>query len=592
MPSINHRNKIAVIGTGASALYLLKNLLESLDTLSSTIDEIVLFERGSRAGMGMPYHPATTDCFNLCNISSEEVPYLQQPLADWLRLRPEESLSRFNMKRETITDTDTYPRLAVGEYFEAQFHEIVDTLRAHGVRIRVKLNTPVTDLRDNPTTNTVHLSYGSSTETFDRVVIATGHAFNDGDQPEQGYYASPWPIQKYLPAEGKPLNIVVGTLGASLSAFDVVTSIAHRQGRFESQGDTLRFIPHKGVEKFRIVMHAANGWLPHLQYNQCRPFREVYRYISRLDLLAMRDTKGQLHLTDFFDQVCRLVLSNAFAEDGRSDLATQLLDKNFSLEQFVDQMSAEHTYDNPFEGMKREFSEAKKKVANSQPVRWKESLDDLMYTLSYHADLLPAEDHLRLKNHVLPFLNSVIAAMPLTSAAVLLALYDAGVIDLVAGRAEVTATRDKQTTITVTHDDDSTTTHTYGLFVDCTGQSGLDLKTYPFQTLVAEKSVRAATAPFTNPAQHNGERHLDLPGITIDAAYRIVGDDNQPNPRIYDIAFPHIAGLRPYSYGLQACNHTAGVVIEAWKLESTTGSPPPSKTETLTRLHDVVANEA
>ena len=56
--------------------------------------------------------------------------------------------------------------------------------------------------------------------------------------------------------------------------------------------------------------------------------------------------------------------------------------------------------------------------------------------------------------------------------------------------------------------------------------------------------------------------------------------------RIYDIAAPHTSGLRPYSYGLQACNHTAAIVVQAWVEEikaaaSVDTSPACSRGSTL-----------
>ena len=87
-----------------------------------------------------------------------------------------------------------------------------------------------------------------------------------------------------------------------------------------------------------------------------------------------------------------------------------------------------------------------------------------------------------------------------------------------------------------------------------------------------------------------GPRYV-LPGIDIDAAYRVIGEDGNANPRVFDIAFPHTSGLRPYSYGLQACNHTAGIVVEAWREEFKRGQSPTSNSAQLTKLHDKVANE-
>jgi hypothetical protein len=53
-------------------------------------------------------------------------------------------------------------------------------------------------------------------------------------------------------------------------------------------------------------------------------------------------------------------------------------------------------------------------------------------------------------------------------------------------------------------------------------------------------------------------------GVDIDASYRLIGKDGKPNTRIYDVAFTHASGVRPYSYGLQACSATTQILVEAW----------------------------
>ena len=65
-----------------------------------------------------------------------------------------------------------------------------------------------------------------------RLVIATGHSFVEPDEAELGYYSSPWSMQKLIPEESHFHNFEIGTLGTSLSAFDVISSLSHRQGKF------------------------------------------------------------------------------------------------------------------------------------------------------------------------------------------------------------------------------------------------------------------------------------------------------------------------------------------------------------------------
>ncbi len=567
------RPALAVIGAGASALYLLQNLLSQGG--AKLFSSVTVFDARDRPGVGMPYSRTTTDRYNLCNISSEELPPLPETLVDWLRAREDQTLRDYGLTREELDAGETYARVVLGDYFEAQFEAVVETLAAAGLAVRWRPEVAVIDLRDEPGTNEVMVVTDQGRESFGRVVIATGHCFDEGeDQPALGYFASPWPMTKLLPARGERHDFAIGTLGASLSAFDVVTSLAHRHGRFEPAGPhgALAYHPHRDCPNFRITMHDGNGWLPHLQYAQAEPMRAIYRHVTREDLLGLRDDAGFLRLETYFDRVCRPALATALRHDGEAELAEQL-ESGLSLEALVEALEEDHTYDDPFEGMRSELPEARRSLDRDRPIRWKEVLDDLMYTLNFHAELLPAEDHERWRDVVMSFLMNVIAALPLASARILLAMRDAGRLDLVAGMVEIADIGRAGTRVTV----DGEPSATYQLFIACGGQSPITVDDYPFRTLVEAGTVRPATA-----TQVDGVGAKPLVGIDIDPTYRVIGEDAAPNPRIHDIGFPHALGLRPYSYGLQACNHTAGMVVAGWLAGAVEG------TAAVTALHAAV----
>jgi hypothetical protein len=227
--------------------------------------------------------------------------------------------------------------------------------------------------------------------------------------------------------------------------------------------------------------------------------------------------------------------------------------------------------------MRKEMPKAEASIEDDRPIHWKEVLDDLMYTLNFHAERMPAEDHLRLRSVVMPFLMNVIAALPLESARTLLALHDAGRLELIEGYVEVLESENGETVVEVDRDGEKTV-HRYKMFVDCSGQQPLYIDDYPFASLVNNGSVRVSRAAFVDPANvtelddDDQDRVIDdqagpairLGGIDIDESYCVIGEDGKPNPRIYEVAFPHTTGMRPYSYGLQACNDTAKIIVESW----------------------------
>jgi len=74
--SMSHRDHLAIVGSGPSAIYLLKHLLNESEAMRDHLGGISVFEKSSIAGTGMPFSPLTTDRFNMSNISSEELPDL------------------------------------------------------------------------------------------------------------------------------------------------------------------------------------------------------------------------------------------------------------------------------------------------------------------------------------------------------------------------------------------------------------------------------------------------------------------------------------------------------------------------------------
>lgn len=598
-------SNIAIIGSGPTALFLLKYIWENIEVLQSKIKRITIFEKEAVLGIGMPYNPKTTDIYNLANISSEEIPMLQESFADWLRYQSSEFLKKVNVVNFPIEDSEVYSRISLGHYFEAQFKLLISALKSKGIEIFEKTNCEVSDISKEAENQLVITDCHQEKNKFCTVIIANGHEWGEEDHPESGYFASPWPIHKLIPENNEGYNFSVGTLGASLSAFDVVTSLSHRAGIFEKVEGKLTFKKNKENPDFKIVLHSAEGWLPHLQYEQKEPIREIYRHFNRKQILELIDEDGFLRIENYFDVLCRPALTEAFRKDQLEDVVRKLEDSSFSFKDLVALMSDKHEFINSFEGMKEEMVTAKNSVENNIPIYWMEILDDLMYSLNYHADLLPAEDHLFFHQEIMSFLMNVIAALPLQSANILLALYDADCVELKAGFVNFPddAFGKGKTKITLKSEDGIEEELEYQLFVNCGGGNKLELEDYPFQTLVKQGVLRAATAKVSDEDYLKEEAKksdkidllqtdeglaMKLSGIQIDASYRTVDKNNVPNGSLYDINFTHANGLRPYSYGLQACSATSLIVVESWLSEIVDDKNVSEEIETITELYEDV----
>lgn len=592
--------RIAVIGSGATALYLLKQLHHHAGRFRPFIGSVAVFERSDVAGAGMPYHPRATDRYNLCNISSRELPDLGLAFSEWLLQQDSERLSGWGIVRETIDQDAVYPRVALGTYFVDRYDWIVRELSAMGLKVVTRLNCEVTDLCDDPASGVVKVETANGAVfDFERVFVCAGHHWKVNDVPRAGYYGSPWPIAKLLPSREEVYNCEIGTLGASLSAFDVVSSLSHRHGAFAKNDQGLSFTPRRNCGDFKIRLHSVEGWLPQLQFQQREPRRVIYRHVSREAMLALRGVDGWLRLASYFDEVCRPALHAAFERDDRKDVAARLSDKAYSIDSFVQQMTADHAGSDPFAVMGAELRQAHRLERQHRPVHWKEVFDDLMYTLNFHAEFMPAEDHRTLHSVIMPFLLNVMAALPLESARILLALHQAGRVEIAPGRV-TSVVKDEaggETGVTV-QNGETVSTRAYPMFIDCSGQKSLSLEEYPFRTLVEQGAVREARVGFARDSWEssrrsngkmgiNGEMHgYEVGGIDIDGVYRVISQCGRPNPRIHELSFPRTSGMRPYSYGLQSCSDTAAIAAVSLLKALEERQPRRGDAEAVTKIYE------
>lgn len=585
MKTSNNTRSLAIIGTGPTAIYVLRHVFDYLRILRKDIGQILLFEKEPIMGMGMPYSPLTTDIYNLANITSEEIPPLNESFAEWLRRHPKDVLGKYGLANTEIDEKEVYSRLALGAYFHSQYEVLLGKLKESGIVVHEFPSVEIRDIIPDEEGLTLLSAVGGSYDAH-KVVIATGHVWKGEDSPERNFFASPWPILKILPEESTSYNFPVGILGASLSAFDVVSSLSHRHGKFSKKNGKVIFESFEGSENFKVILHDANGWLPHLQYEQAEPMRRIYRHVDRAGLLALLNNKGELRIHTFFDKVFRPALLAALLKDELTSLAVSLEEPDFGMEEFVEKMSERHEYSNAFEGMKKEMVLAEDSVENNKPIHWKEVTDDLMYCLNFHAELMPAEDHLFFHKTIMPFLMNVIAALPLSSGKKLLALHDAGKLELKSGKVEILEDQPSgESTRIRLGNGKGSRTHDYRMFICCGGESSMELADYPFPTLVKLGAVRPARAGIADKKEfdqfakvpdkrllEDGNRCYYLTGgIDIDAAYRVIGENGEPSENIFDVSFAHSTGIRPYSYGLQACSATAKIMAGRWARAIETG---------------------
>ncbi len=119
--------------------------------------------------------------------------------------------------------------------------------------------------------------------------------------------------------------------------------------------------------------------------------------------------------------------------------------------------------------------------------------------------------------------------------------------------------------------------------------------------MVEEGIVQSATAKFDNLdiiekesakfepdtiIKKRSGTYLKISGIDIDSSYRTINKKGTPNNIIYDISFTHTNGLRPYSYGLQACNATSLILVESWIARIVENKDVSKEIENITALYE------
>ena len=178
---------IAIVGTGPTGLYTLFALIGQKREMSVTV-----FEKGDRAGVGMPYNDGDNIRLMLANIASIEIPPIGETYLAWVGRQSPERLRRFGVNPTLVDERTFLPRLLLGEYFRDQFFWLMNHASELGVTVTVREKCEVTDI--DPRTDGVWVSAScvDEAERFDMAVIATGHVWPDETESSRSYFPSPW----------------------------------------------------------------------------------------------------------------------------------------------------------------------------------------------------------------------------------------------------------------------------------------------------------------------------------------------------------------------------------------------------------------
>lgn len=526
-------SSIAFIGAGPTTLYTLAAFLKHRTAPAS----ITVFEQQPTAGLGAPYRPGWNDAAMLANIASLEIPPIRSTLLAWLQTQGPEALATLNVRAEDLHDRAFLPRLVLGRYFAAQFDALIDEARRSGLDIEVRTGSTVIDafsLGDRIRLTIAPRLGFVTDETFDHVVLATGHQWPRTPEIRPGYFLTPWPASNLAAVPAGP----VGIRGTSLTAIDTAVAIALAHGAFVETESGLDYRINPGSENLALTLMSRKGVLPEADFYFPLPHPPLR--------LCTPEAVESLILSgapDLLDQVFTLFKAELALAD--PDYAQALQLEAASLEDFGHAYFAQRAASDPFVWAKANLDETRINHARRIAVPWRCAILRLHEVVGAVAPHLDAATFDRFERCLKPVLVDNYGAVPQASIERLLALHRAG-------RLEVLALGD----------DCRIDTHTpacgarletagggrhYPVFIEATGQRPLPAAAFPFPGLRSQGIITDQTGAGAPTA---------VRGVAIDEAFHPVSDTHATD-RLFCLSLPYIMGRHPFAQGITS-SHEMG----------------------------------
>jgi len=530
--------RIAFVGAGPTAIYT----LQALVNYATVPFAVTVFEEQPIAGRGTPYRPGWNDPAMLSNIASIEIPPLEETLIGWLERQPSARLAELGVNATDIDERAFYPRLTLGAFFKDQFDALVARARARGNAVEIRTRCRVTDAVSEKTSITLsfrHQRSAATKEAFDHLVIATGHQWPEHPEVRPRYFLSPWPASAL--ANIPPCS--VGIRGSSLTAIDAVVALATDHGHFVERGDRLLYRPAPNTSEFRITMMSRKGLLPEADFYHPVPYKPLAFCTS--DAIE-RLIAGPAD--DLLDQAFSLFKQELAAADpayAEERSLTQL-----TLETFCDSYFAVRRNTDPFGWAEENLHEAEQNLLRKHTVAWRYAILRMHEVIALVVPHLGDEDFERFSRYFKPVFVDDYATIPHESIKRLLALHDAGKLEIKAlGESYRVDSHRAEGGAVVQIGSESL--H-FPAFIEATGQRPLAAKEFPFPSLLTQGIVRdEASADPSKPAR----------GIVVDDRFHPVAD-GVATDLLFCLSLPFILGRHPFIQGITS-SHEMGAVVGA-----------------------------
>lgn len=559
---MNTINSIALIGGGPAALFVVKHLIAE----KVYPKELYIFEKNETLGSGMPYSHYGANVEHVANVSANELPELPLSFTDFVLRKDLKDYPDFaGGDNGNINEYKVIPRLLLGNYLEDQFNILLKTANKLNIVVKVFKNTKIVDIdRKNDDFFNV-ITESGEIHKVSKVIICTGHQWSSENETRtKGWYDSPYPPSKFTFASDHSVAI----RGTSLTAVDAVKTLARLNGKYIEENNDLKFKINEESKNFSITLFSKRGFLPALRFHsEGSPYSEGW-IMSHDEIYEYKQkNNGFVDLDYVFDINFKQPLRK------KNEKFYQEI-KDLSIEEFVEKMLELREKLDSFQLFKAEYAEAEKSIERHQTIAWKETLSAFSYAINYPAKHFSAEDMMRLRKTLLPLISVIISSLPQSSYKELMALYDAGILNLVSVDEDsyIESHGDEGIIYHYTDEAGNKRSDHYRLYIDAIGQQPVQFNNIPFEGLKNGRFISSGYIKFKDPDKGKNEfeqdnrnivqtepdnYYLRVDGLNINDNFQALDYYGRVTEDLYIMAVPYIAGLNPDYSGLDFCD-TAG----------------------------------
>ena len=456
--------KVAIVGVGPTGIYTFHALVERGEPL-----EIELYEQAEEAGVGMPYNSDNNADHMLANIASIEIPPIYINYLTWLQNQSDDYLAQFQIERASLHERQFLPRVILGDYYRDRFLAIVDKAQKAGFTIRVHESSEVTDLRADPNGVSLWINHASQPVEVDFAAIATGHLWPETDAQARKFFPSPW--TGLMDAQIGACR--VGILGTSLSAIDAAMAVASQHGTFTTNTDhSLQFTPKSDSQNLKLTLMSRSGVLPEADFYCPLPYESLN--IATPEAIEDAIAHGQNGLLDRIFQLMAQQL-----QDAAPGWCQQVALATLNADTFPEVYFADRLRHDPFDWARRNLVEVERNKQKQHTVAWRYTLLRLHEVIEEIVPHLDTRDEKRFKRGLARVFIDNYAAIPSESVRRLLALHEAGLIEILALGTDYERMNEQEMTVISHHGQRSE----FDVFIDARGQRALQSKDIPFPTL-------------------------------------------------------------------------------------------------------------